>query len=90
MFEYVLFAALTLAQGTQTDQTVPVQKGTRLDISNAAGEVKIVASPLKLGGTPVVEPVAPPMLGADTRAALTGLGYTVEQIGALLESGAVA
>jgi putative adhesin len=42
MFEYVLFAALTLAQGTQTDQTVPVQKGTRLDISNAAGEVKIV------------------------------------------------
>ena len=41
MFEYVLFAALTLAQA-QTDQTVPVQKGTRLEISNFAGDVKIV------------------------------------------------
>jgi hypothetical protein len=40
MVEYVLLAALALAQ---TDQTVPVQKGTRLDISNFAGDVKIVA-----------------------------------------------
>jgi DUF4097 and DUF4098 domain-containing protein YvlB len=41
MLEYVLFAALALAQ--TTDQTVPVQKGTRLDINNFAGDVKIVA-----------------------------------------------
>jgi DUF4097 and DUF4098 domain-containing protein YvlB len=40
MLEYVLLAALALAQNT--DQTVPVQKGTRLDISNFAGDVKIV------------------------------------------------
>jgi len=41
----------------------------------SAGEVRIVASPLKLGGTPVVAPVAPPTLGQDTRAVLAGLGY---------------
>ena len=41
MLEYVLFATLALAQ--TTDQTVPVQKGTRLDINNFAGDVKIVA-----------------------------------------------
>ncbi len=40
MLEYVLFAALVVAQA-QTDQTVPVQKGTRLDINNFAGDVKI-------------------------------------------------
>ncbi|OFW21884.1 MAG: hypothetical protein A3H97_08415 [Acidobacteria bacterium RIFCSPLOWO2_02_FULL_65_29] len=39
MVAYVLAAALALA--VQTDQTVAVQKGTRLDISNFAGEVVI-------------------------------------------------
>jgi len=38
MLQYVLFAALALAQ---TDQTVPVQKGTRLDVNNFSGDVKI-------------------------------------------------
>jgi hypothetical protein len=35
------YAFLALMAITQTDQTVPVQKGTRLDISNFAGEVAI-------------------------------------------------
>src|SRR5581483_3847870 len=34
---------LALMAVTQTDQTVPVQKGTRLDVSNFAGEVAIKA-----------------------------------------------
>src|ERR1700674_2791931 len=38
MLGYVLLALMAI---TQTDQTVPVQKGTRLDISNFAGEVAI-------------------------------------------------
>ena len=38
MWAYVFAAAIAL---TQTDQTVTVQKGTRLDISNFAGEVII-------------------------------------------------
>ena len=40
MLAHVLAAALALALA-QTDQTVAVQKGTRLDISNFAGEVVI-------------------------------------------------
>ena len=31
-----------------------------------AGVVSMVASPLKLGGMPVVEPAAPPLLGRHT------------------------
>jgi DUF4097 and DUF4098 domain-containing protein YvlB len=38
MFATVLFALMAVVQ---TDQTVPVQKGTRLDISNFAGDVSI-------------------------------------------------
>jgi DUF4097 and DUF4098 domain-containing protein YvlB len=38
MLAYALTALLAI---TQTDQTVPVQKGTRLDVSNFAGEVVI-------------------------------------------------
>lgn len=56
----------------------------------SAGEVRIVASPLKLGGTPVVAPVAPPLLGADTAAVLGELGYSPEQIAAMMAAGAAA
>ena len=38
MLAYALTALLAI---TQTDQTVPVQKGTRLDIVNFSGEVAI-------------------------------------------------
>ena len=40
MLATVLFALMAV---TQTDQTVPVQKGTRLDVNNFAGEVAIKA-----------------------------------------------
>lgn len=54
-----------------------------------AGEVSLVGSPLKLSGTPVVEPVAPPLLGEHGDAVLAGLGYTPERIAALRERGAI-
>src|SRR5437667_5354444 len=38
MLATVLFALMAV---TTTDQTVPVQKGTRLDVNNFAGEVAI-------------------------------------------------
>ncbi|APR54721.1 CoA transferase [Sphingomonas koreensis] len=56
----------------------------------SAGEVKLVASPLKLGRTPVVSPVAPPMLGQHSRTVLAELGYRADEIEALLETGVIA
>jgi len=56
----------------------------------SAGEVRIVASPLKLRGTPVVDPVAPPTLGQDTAAVLSELGYSPEQIAAMIGASVVA
>ena len=56
----------------------------------SAGEVKIVASPLKLSGTPVVAPIAPPTLGQDTRAVLAGLGYDDAAVERMIAAGAVA
>ncbi len=55
----------------------------------SAGEVKLVASPLKLGRTPVVDPVAPPTLGQDSRTVLTGLGYDQEIIDRLIADGII-
>src|SRR3546814_9880082 len=53
-----------------------------------AGEVSLIASPLKLGGTPVVTPQAPPLLGEHGEAVLAGLlGYDAAQIAALREIG---
>ena len=54
-----------------------------------AGEIGMVASPLKLGRTPVVEPDAPPLLGADGDAVLAELGYDAGRIAALRASGAI-
>ncbi|MES2443236.1 MAG: CaiB/BaiF CoA-transferase family protein [Pseudomonadota bacterium] len=54
-----------------------------------AGEVKLVASPLKLGRTPVVAPVAPPLLGQDSRTVLAGLGYDAATIDRLIADGIV-
>ena len=38
---FAAYALTALLAITQTDETVPVQKGTRLDISNFSGEVSI-------------------------------------------------
>jgi crotonobetainyl-CoA:carnitine CoA-transferase CaiB-like acyl-CoA transferase len=52
-----------------------------------AEAVKLVASPLKLGRTPVADPIAPPLLGQDSRAVLAELGYAKAEIDALVAAG---
>ncbi len=54
-----------------------------------AGEVGLVASPLRLGRTPVVDPLAPPLLGADSQAILAELGYDPDHISRLVSAGIV-
>jgi crotonobetainyl-CoA:carnitine CoA-transferase CaiB-like acyl-CoA transferase len=56
----------------------------------SAGEVRLMASPLKLSGTPVREPQAPPLLGQDTDSVLAELGYDDGRIAALRGTGTVA
>ncbi|MFZ6746587.1 CaiB/BaiF CoA transferase family protein [Undibacterium sp. JH2W] len=49
-----------------------------------AGQVKLVASPMKLSATPVTYPSAPPLLGQHTQSVLTTvLGYDEQQLQAL-------
>lgn len=55
-----------------------------------AGEVRLVASPLKLGRTPVVDPVAPPLLGQHSDEVLAAMGYDAAAIAELRAKGAVA
>ncbi|MFZ3000471.1 MAG: CaiB/BaiF CoA-transferase family protein [Undibacterium umbellatum] len=46
-----------------------------------AGQVKLVASPMKLSATPVTYPSAPPLLGQHTRSVLTDvLAYDTQQL----------
>lgn len=55
-----------------------------------AGEVKLVASPLKLSRTPVVAPVAPPLLGQHSDDVLAAMGYDAGAIAELRAKGVVA
>ena len=54
-----------------------------------AGTVRLVASPMKLGRTPVQYRRAPPLLGADTDAVLTENGLDAAAIASLRASGAI-
>ena len=54
-----------------------------------AGEVRLVSSPLKLSGTPVVPPRAPPLLGEDGATVLAKLGYSEDRVAALRSAGVV-
>jgi len=55
----------------------------------AAGSVPNIESPLRLGLTPVIDPVAAPLLGEHTREVLRKtLGYDDARIAALAETGA--
>lgn len=66
-------------------------RGLRVDLARAdGGMVSTVASPIRLGGTPVEYGQAPPLLGEHTDWVLrTLLGRTVEEIGRLRRDGAV-
>ena len=60
-----LSAAETLARGMVQSVAHPF-----------AGQVPLIGSPLKLGGTPIVEAKAPPLLGEHSVEVLSGLlGY---------------
>ena len=52
-----------------------------------AGHYRIVGIPLRLNGEPVPFPSPAPSLGADTRAILTGLGSSSDEVDALVTSG---
>jgi len=54
-----------------------------------ADAVRVVASPIKLDGTPVQYRLAPPLLGADTDAVLAELGLRPEDIAALRRAHAI-
>ena len=54
-----------------------------------AGTLTLVASPIKLGRTPVQYRRAPPLLGADTDAVLAESGLDAEAIASLHASGAI-
>ena len=49
----------------------------------AAGQVDLVVSPIKLSGTPVTDPVAPPLLGEHSADVLGHLlGYSIDEVSA--------
>jgi len=54
-----------------------------------AGQVRLVASPIKLSVTPVQYRLAPPLLGADTEAVLAEFGIAPDEVAALRQSGAI-
>ncbi len=54
------------------------------------GPIEQVMSPIRMSRTPTVAPVAPPLLGQHSRAALAFAGFDDEQATALIASGVVA
>ncbi|CAN5434214.1 CaiB/BaiF CoA-transferase family protein [soil metagenome] len=76
-------AALTAPETLARDMVRTVPHPT-------AGEVSLVASPLKLSGTPVADPVAPPLLGQHSASVLAGLGYSDAEIERLRQGGVIA
>lgn len=66
-------------------------RGMKMTMSHpAAGEIPLVASPIRLSETPVTYRLPPPLLGQHTREVLTGLlGIDTDRLAQLEESGIV-
>jgi crotonobetainyl-CoA:carnitine CoA-transferase CaiB-like acyl-CoA transferase len=65
-------------------------RGMTVELPHAAAEhVRLVASPIKLAGTPVQYRLAPPLLGADTDAVLAAFGLSADDIAALRSARAI-
>lgn len=66
-------------------------RGLRRDLPHPVlGSVPTVANPIRYSQTPLVHDRAPPMLGADTEAVLSGrLGFGAEDIAALRDKGVI-
>ncbi len=54
-----------------------------------AGDIRLVASPMKFSATPVRYRCAPPLLGADTDAVLAEFGFDAAAIGAWQQAGVI-
>ncbi|MBV1867910.1 MAG: hypothetical protein KUG69_08400, partial [Marinosulfonomonas sp.] len=53
-----------------------------------AGEIPNIALPIRFSETPIIDPVAAPMIGQHTREVLEkNLGYNADQLSALEASG---
>jgi crotonobetainyl-CoA:carnitine CoA-transferase CaiB-like acyl-CoA transferase len=68
-----------------------LHRGMRVTAPHAAaGEVAMVANPMKFSGTPIAHGRAPPLLGEHTEEVLAAvLGLGAEEIAALREAGAI-
>jgi crotonobetainyl-CoA:carnitine CoA-transferase CaiB-like acyl-CoA transferase len=65
-------------------------RGMTIDLPHPlAGHVRLVASPMKLGATPVQYRRAPPLLGTDTDAVLGELGFGADEVAALRRDGVI-
>ena len=67
------------------DATETAARGMIATVAHpTVGDLRMVASPLRFSGTPVVDPAAPPLLGEHTDAVLRDiLGMTDEEVGKL-------
>jgi crotonobetainyl-CoA:carnitine CoA-transferase CaiB-like acyl-CoA transferase len=65
-------------------------RGLRQEVDHpVAGRVALVASPIRLSGTPLPPPTAPPTLGQQTDEVLAELGLGAAEVAALRGAGAV-
>jgi crotonobetainyl-CoA:carnitine CoA-transferase CaiB-like acyl-CoA transferase len=62
----------------------------KLDLPGAGSDVRLLGVPVKLSRTPGAPAGPGPALGEHTREVLSSLGYSDEEIAALLESGGAA
>lgn len=64
-------------------------RGLQIEMQHATGPMSLVASPLRLSGTPVTYRTAPPQLGEQTAEVLRGLGADDARVETLRASGVI-